>query len=130
MKSNTQMSRRKFIESEGATCKNWQWSWAFINHSDKFVIFGAWDKNQEGKEYVILETKWEKSDRGIRPSYPEAIEYIRLIEEEGYQLKIFLMEHELRDKHDKNSPAKIAGFTQELMNKRLKRIENKWYACD
>ena len=41
-------SRRAFIESVGATCQNWQWSWSFVNHSERFVAFGAWDVNTMG----------------------------------------------------------------------------------
>ena len=37
------MKRKQFIESFGATCKNWTWSWSFVNHDEKLVIFGAWD---------------------------------------------------------------------------------------
>jgi len=25
------MTRKEFIVSNGATCKNWNWSWSFIN---------------------------------------------------------------------------------------------------
>lgn len=37
------MNRKQFIQSRGATCRNWMWSWSFINHDEQFVIFGAWD---------------------------------------------------------------------------------------
>jgi len=43
------MSRKKFIESVGATCDNWNWSWSFVNHKDRFVVFGLWDVNEDGK---------------------------------------------------------------------------------
>ncbi|MBZ6758337.1 HNH endonuclease, partial [Klebsiella grimontii] len=26
------MNRKQFIQSRGATCRNWTWSWSFINH--------------------------------------------------------------------------------------------------
>ena len=131
MKFNTKMSRKQFIESKGATCRNWQWSWGFVNHSDKFVIFGAWDKHQDSKGYVILGTEWKISHKGRKqPAYSSAREYIRLIEEEGYKLKIFPMKYGLKDENDKTSPTKIKRFTPILMDKELKRIENKWYACD
>ncbi len=39
------MSRKEFIESVDATCKNWQWSWSFINETERFIVFGAWDRN-------------------------------------------------------------------------------------
>lgn len=48
------MSRKKFIESHGATCKNWNWSWSFINDAEKFIIFGAWDVYDDGNMSQIL----------------------------------------------------------------------------
>jgi 5-methylcytosine-specific restriction protein A len=46
----SRMSRKVFIESCGATCRNWQWSWSFVNESKRFVVFGVWDRrrNREG----------------------------------------------------------------------------------
>ncbi|HIH0854662.1 HNH endonuclease, partial [Vibrio cholerae] len=29
------MSRKKFMESVGATCSNWNWSWSFVNHEER-----------------------------------------------------------------------------------------------
>ena len=84
------MSRRNFIESLGATCRNWTWSWAFVNHSERAVIFGAWDTETEGGTVVILDENWERSSKGRRQSaYPEALEYVGLIEAQGYSLKTF-----------------------------------------
>ncbi|ENZ7924401.1 TPA: hypothetical protein ACR599_005716 [Klebsiella variicola] len=37
------MNRKQFILSCGATCRNWMWSWSFINHDEQMVVFGAWD---------------------------------------------------------------------------------------
>lgn len=48
------MNRKQFIQSRGATCRNWTWSWSFINHDEQFVIFGAWDTEREKERAVIL----------------------------------------------------------------------------
>ncbi len=86
------MSRKQFIESQGATCKNWTWSWSFINKSEKFIIFGAWDIHNDGNTTLILGEDWATSRKGGKqPGYPQSREHIRLIEEEGYQLKTFPM---------------------------------------
>ena len=53
------MSRKKFIESQGATCKNWTWSWSFINEAKKFIIFGAWDVYDEGNMTLIFSEDWK-----------------------------------------------------------------------
>lgn len=124
------MSRKQFIESQGATCKNWTWSWSFINKTKKFIIFGAWDIYDDGNTTLILSKDWEISRKGSRqPSYLQSREHIRLIEEEAYQLKTFPMEYMTADE-DKGSPAKIKGFTPKLSNKKLIRIDNSWYASD
>ncbi|HDY85591.1 MAG TPA: HNH endonuclease, partial [Methylophaga sp.] len=84
------MSRKKFIESQGATCRNWTWSWSFINESEKVIIFGAWDTNTDGDTSLILSDTWEYSGKGRKqPAYEQSREHIRLIEEEGYELKTF-----------------------------------------
>jgi len=86
------MSRRKFIESHGATCANWQWSWSFINEEKRFIIFGAWDKNTEGNRTEILSDEWRINDSGgRRRAYKQSREHIRLVEEEGYDLYTFPM---------------------------------------
>jgi len=113
------MSRKKFIESQGATCKNWTWSWSFINEPDKFIIFGAWDIYHDENMMLIFSEAWKISGKGIKlPGYLQSREHIRLIEEDGYQLKTFPMEYMAADEKD-GAPAKIKDFTPELTNKDL-----------
>ena len=83
------MNRKQFIESQGATCKNWTWSWSFVNESKRLVIFGAWDKNTSGKTAKILSEDWETERGHKQPGYAQALEHIRLIEEDGYRLMTF-----------------------------------------
>lgn len=35
------VSRKAFIESHGATCRSWTWSWSFVNHDDQMIILSA-----------------------------------------------------------------------------------------
>ncbi|ACO80977.1 hypothetical protein AvCA_48770 [Azotobacter vinelandii CA] len=126
------MSRKKFIEAQGATCRNWTWSWSFINEGKKVIIFGAWDTNTDGDTSLILSDTWEYSERGRKqPAYEQSREHIRLIEEEGYELQTFPIIYSGANK-DKNGigPAKIEGFIPELSSKILKRVGGKWYASD
>ena len=124
------MSRKQFIESQGATCKNWTWSWSFINEAEKFIIFGAWDVYDDGNMTLILSEDWEISPKGSRqPGYPQSREHIRLIEQEGYKLKTFPMEYEAAGEEE-GAPAKIKAFTPKLSDKKLIRIANSWYASD
>lgn len=45
-------TRKAFIKSEGATCKNWTWSWSFVNHQERKIIFGAWDIHIIGESFT------------------------------------------------------------------------------
>lgn len=126
------MSRKKFIESHGATCKNWQWSWSFINEKEKIIIFGAWDTNTTGNRSLIFSENWRVRKTGKRPpAYSQSREHIRLIEEEGYRLMTFPMIYSDANRGEDNSgPPKIAGITETLTPKTLIRIENDWFASD
>lgn len=126
------MSRKKFIESQGATCRNWTWSWSFINEEKKIIIFGAWDTNTDGDTSLILSDTWQVSGRGRKqPAYEQSREHIRLIEEEGYELQTFpLIYSDANKDEDGVGPAKIEGFVPELSKKLLKKVGGKWYASD
>jgi 5-methylcytosine-specific restriction enzyme A len=114
------MTRRAFIESQGATCKNWQWSWSFINEAKRIVIFGAWDRDTIGKRTKIFSEEW------TGPGYSQSREHIRLIEEQGYELRTFPMRRE--DSED--GRAKIGGFTPTLTQRKLTRVGGDWFASD
>lgn len=125
------MNRKQFIMSLGATCKNWTWSWSFVNTDERFVIFGAWDIHVQESRVLILSTDWEISRRGrLQAGYAQAREHIRLIEEEGYALKTFPMLYSQADGDDDDSPSKIDGFTPILSDKKLLRVADGWYATD
>lgn len=124
------MTRKQFIESKGATCKNWNWSWSFINEKDKIIIFGAWDFAYTGHMAMIFDHKWEYSDKNRKnAAYDQSLEHIRLIEKEGYKLKIFPI-YNSDDNKDKDGlgPAKIARFDAELEDRVLVKINGKYYA--
>jgi len=126
------MNRKKFIESQGATCRNWTWSWSFINENQKIIIFGAWDRYAEGNMSMIFSEEWSTSSKGKKPpGYDQSREHIRLIEEEGYKLMTFPMKYSDEKKDvDGVGPAKIEGFEPILTQKTLKRVGGKWYASD
>jgi len=126
------MNRKQFIESHGATCRNWTWSWSFVNEKDKVVIFGAWDRRTTGNTSLILSEDWQISRRGKKqPAYEQSREDIRLIEEEGYQLKTFQMVYSDANQDENGiGPAKIKSFEHELIVKSLKRVADNWYASD
>lgn len=123
-------SRKQFIESQGATCINWNFSWSFVNHKEKVVIFGAWDINVKGNMTLIFSKDWEINNRGRKsPGFDQSLEHIRLIEKQGYTLKTFPMKYSTANQDENGiGPAKIEGFTPKLDVKRLDRIGNNWYA--
>ena len=126
------MSRKQFIESQGATCRNWNWSWSFINEKKKVIIFGAWDLHTEGNTTLIFSKDWQLSQKGRKqPAYEQSREHIRLIDDEGYQLKTFPMIYSDANKDEEGiGPGKIEDFIPKLTSKSLKRIGNNWYASD
>lgn len=126
------MSRKTFIESHGATCANWTWSWSFVNDNDKFVIFGAWDKNTEDGMLKILSKDWEYSkDERRQPGFTQALSHIDLVENNGYTLKTFPMKYSdvLKDENG-YGPAKIDEFTPILSDKKLAYWDRNWYAIE
>jgi 5-methylcytosine-specific restriction enzyme A len=126
------MNRKEFILAQGATCRNWRWSWAYINESERQVLFGAWDTATAGSRAMILSEDWEFSGKGRRqPGYTEAREYLRRVEEDGYKLLTFPMTYSsaLQDA-DGFGPARIEAFTARLTEKMLIRAAGKWYAWD
>jgi 5-methylcytosine-specific restriction protein A len=126
------MTRREFMESVGATCKNWQWSWSFVNHAKRCVIFGAWDRNTTGRRSMILSESWMRNSRGRKnPGFQQSRDHIRLVDKEGYTLKTFPMEYsDARKSKDGIGPATIGGFTPTLSVRTLSKIGNVWYASD
>jgi 5-methylcytosine-specific restriction protein A len=125
-------SRRAFIESIGATCQNWQWSWSFVNHAQRFVVFGAWDIHTAGRHCLILSGKWQAKNTGRKnPGYPQSREHIRLVVEDGYALKTFPMKWGGASKDDSgDGPAKIEDFTPVLTIRGILHIGNDWYATN
>jgi len=126
------MTRKQFIESQGATCQNWNWSWSFINKKQKTIIFGAWDSQTQGNVALILSEKWEISSKGKKQAgYSQSREHIRLIEEEDYKLKTFPIIYSDEKKDEAGfGPAKIDSFVPKLTEKTLLRVAANWYASD
>jgi len=125
------VSRKQFIESVGATCSNWTWSWSFVDRRKRVVIFGEWDTNKERNRSLILDTKWETSRRGRRqPGYKQALQHIRLVEQNGYQLMTFPMIHSDENEGEGDGPAKIKSFGRQLTPRSVVRVGSRWFATE
>ena len=123
------ISRKQFMIYQGATCANWNWSWSFINEKDKVIITGTWEDyfDKENKKALIFSKDWEYRRGRKQSSYNQTREHLRLIEEEGYSLKTFLMKNSGKTG---NGPRKIKHFEQVLHEKMLLRVGRDWYAVD
>ncbi len=121
------MTRRQFIESQGATCDNWNWCWSFINDAERAVIFGAWDTNTKGNKAKILSEEWKMNDDGHRnPGYSKSLEHIRMVQEDGYRLMTFpMVQRQLP-----NGKVKIKRIVPRLSVKKVYKQGNAWYATD
>jgi 5-methylcytosine-specific restriction protein A len=122
------LTRTQFIESHGATCANPNWSWSFVNHKDKFVIFGAWQHFMEAGAALILNKEWRVRRGREQPGYKQSREHIRLIEKSGYRLMTFPII--IGENHKEGAVAKIKDFIPQLTVKTLKRVGGKWFALD
>lgn len=123
------MNRKTFVQSVGATCANWTWSWSFVNPDEKFVLFGLWQDQEEGNRRRILSRSWEYSPKGRKqPGYQQAVEHVRLVEQEGYALFTFpLFAKEGKLKEDKHDPAEIERFGNELTVGELRYRDGSWF---
>lgn len=123
------MNRKSFIVSLGATCRNWTWSWSFVDDKNKKIIFGAWDVLKEDGREVILKESWERSEKNkVQNGYVQALEHIDKIVNEGYLLYTFPIQYS--EKEDNSNVAVINGFTPELNKRFLIKEETTWYACE
>lgn len=124
------MTRQGFIQSLHATCRNWRWSWAFVQHDNRWVIFGAWDVLTNKEYSVILDEDWERSPNTGRkqPGYSEALEYVGLVKNEGYFLKTFPMGRIAADPRNSPGIARIANFRPILSDCTLKKKNRQWLA--
>ena len=118
-------NRKQFVQSVGATCKNWNWSWSFVNHDEKFILFGAWTNLEDENGQVILSERWRTSAKGRRnPGFGQALEHLELVQNEGYQLKTFLMS----GPNGGEETARIESIEPNMIDGELKRIGDNWYA--
>ncbi|OBS97277.1 hypothetical protein A9261_11710 [Vibrio tasmaniensis] len=124
------MSRKKFMESYGATNRNARYGWAFVNHEKKEVYFGAWDVNTNRERSLIFSMDWKFNNDGRRVNaFGEALEYIKLVENEGYSLRTFpIIWDEDNDGYRDTGSAKIKEYIEEVSEMSLEVIGNEYYA--
>ena len=120
------MTRKSFITSLGATCKDWRSSWSFIDEKNRRIIFGAWDIHTGSDKILILSEEWKMNPNGKRSkSYPWSRDHIRLIEEEGYLLFTFPI---IFGGRLENGTAIMKSIKPEITERTLFSQEGKWFA--
>lgn len=119
------MSRKQFITLHGGECANWQWSWSFVNHKQKFVIFGLWNYHENDELGTILNKDWQFREGGKKINgYGQALEHINLIRDNAYKLFTFPMTSK------EEGSVKIDNFVPELNEKQLITSGKNWYAAN
>lgn len=120
-------TRTEFRESLGASCKNPQWSWSWVNHEQRSVYFGASRNHEIGNSQLILGCSWSRNHQGVRSKgYGEAREYIDLVLKDGYSLYTFRQIEKVINK--KTGKVKIVDFEQDLERRFLVKKRDGWYA--
>ncbi len=118
------------MESYGATNRNSRYGWAFVNHEEKQVYFGAWDVNTDRDRSLIFSMDWEFNNEGRRVNaFGEALEYIKLVENAGYSLRTFpIIWDEDNDRYADKGSAKIKKYIEEVSDMSLEIIDSDYYA--
>ena len=127
------MNRKQFIESLGATCSNWNWSWSFVNEAERFVIFGLWSHHSGSDEGLVLSRDWERNAAGKRnPGFRQSEEHARLVVEDGYSLLTFPMFAKLntQGKLPEGETVQIDRIERILQRKFLVEVGRNWYAVE
>jgi 5-methylcytosine-specific restriction protein A len=100
---------------QGVICRNWHF-WSFVNERKKIVFFGLWDDISDG---LIFSEEWQIREGRRQGAYKPSREHIRLVEEEGYQLKTFPQQRK---------DGIYIGFTPVLTERTLQKVGGNWYA--
>lgn len=125
------MNRKQFMQSLGASCSNWNWSWSFVNHEEKFVVFGYSEKDSDGNRLKIFSNGWEFGpDDKKKRAYSQSMNHIRLVKDEGYQLKVFKLEYETILNKKGYPVESIKSFEKVLHDKDLVKDGGDWFAID
>ncbi len=75
------MNRKELKKLHNLECKNMQWSWAFVNHEDRFIVVQVFYEQNKNKVYSPT---WGRS---TQPSHNEFKEYIDLVKKQNYDIK-------------------------------------------
>lgn len=125
------MNRKQFILSIGATCSNWNWSWSFVNHDKRFVVFGYSENDSNGDQLKIFSEDWEFGQDGKKKrAYLQSLSHIDLVQNKDYQLKVYKLEYETIKNKKGFQVESIKSFEHELHYRKLTKNKRDWFAVD
>ena len=75
------MNRKELKKLHNLECKNMQWSWAFVNHQERFIVVQVFYEQSKNKVYS---PNWGKPNQA---SHSEFKEYLNLVINEDYDVK-------------------------------------------
>lgn len=107
------MSKKRFLEDQGFTCKNWQWSWSFINYENEAVVFTEWSTNLIGnKGALIFSSDWERDANGRKNNaYNQSKWHLEHHLEAGFSLSLLRI---YPNENPQKGKSKIDSFDQVL----------------
>lgn len=113
-------SKKAFVESLGATCTNWHWSFSYVNHAKKEVLFTDFSDQQPDGNFLIASDSWKSAN-----GHKQSMEHIQLVLQEGYDLLTFPAK--AKDGGEQGT----VSFTSELTKKYLRGDdEGNWYSVE
>lgn len=120
-------SRQQFLESLDARCKNFRWSWSWVNHTARNVYFGASNVDENGDTQLILGFDWERNRKGRKnPAFDEAVENIKLVLDKSYSLHTFRQFQ--KETNAETGRVRVTGFEQDLELRYLVEKSDGWHA--
>ena len=75
------MNRKELKKLHRLECRNMQWSWAFVNHEEKFIVVQVFYEQNKNKVYSPV---W---GRPTQASHGEFSGYLNLVKRQGYDIK-------------------------------------------
>lgn len=75
------ITRQELMKHNGLKCKNKQWSWFLVNHDKKYIVVQKFDNNKN----LVYSPSWGRPNA---PSHGELREYLSLVKNNGYVIKM------------------------------------------
>ncbi|MGY3438287.1 MULTISPECIES: HNH endonuclease [unclassified Marinovum] len=122
------MSRIAFARKFGAEPHNPRNAWSYINHEERFVMFGAWSHVEEDGRQQVFSESWKKDANGRKPaSYGPSLRHIEHILEDGYTLYTF---RQYADPDSLSGIPRISNFDEIREKRSLNVVGRDYFAVE